>query len=72
MTSTTFHAYPITLGSNARTPNRPARCIWENANAEQAIKATLKMDPEAIIMAVRCHDGFSPLVVGYLPGGLSA
>lgn len=68
MLSTTYHTYPILIHRGGRL--RLARCNWENCTPSQAIAATLAMDPEAVIVAVRQQDGISPLIVGLMPGGI--
>lgn len=68
MLSTTYHTYPILMHRGGR----PARCQWENCTPSQAVAQTLTMDPESIILAVRQHDGISPLIVGLMPGGIGA
>ncbi len=73
-TVTTFHTYPLLIGQNAKQHGRLARSVWEGRTLTLAdgIRTTLAMDPEAVVLFARLHDGISPLTVGLGPGGLSA
>lgn len=59
--ATTYHTYPALLYIGGRL----AATEWSNANAEQAVAATLNYAPDAIILRV---EG----AIGHAPGGIAA
>ena len=68
--ASTFHTYPESITDGGRH----ARTDWGipgsiSANATQAVAATLRLDPEAIIS--RATDSTGCTLIGYLPGGLA-
>jgi hypothetical protein len=61
---TTWHTYPDLLNKGGRL----AESTWKGATAEQAVRATIKCDPEVIILRVCGPSG--ERVIGLAPGGL--
>jgi hypothetical protein len=64
MTSTTFHTYPDLIIDGGRL----AATEWRRATAAEAVAATLRLDPEAIILRTLSSNGET--VRGYAPGGI--
>lgn len=62
--ASTFHTYPELITD----AGRPARTDW-NSTAADAVAATLRHDPEAVI--VRATDATGCRLIGLLPGGLA-
>lgn len=60
----TFHAYPEFLHGG----DRLAETVWEEATARQAVGATLRYEPQAVILVATDHRRH----VGLAPGGLAA
>ena len=63
----TLHTYPNLLVSGGRL----AVTNWGNGlTLSQVVAATLRYDPEAIILAVKSNTQGARLATGYAPGGL--
>ena len=73
-TVTTHHTYPAALGGNLKEHGELARCKWDGRilTLKDGIRATLSMDPDAVILYARQHDATIPPAIGLMPGGLSA
>lgn len=59
----TFHTYAALVG----TGDRLAATDWSNATAAQAVAATLRLDPSAVVLVATDHRRH----VGLAPGGLA-
>jgi len=67
----TFHTYPdlVTLTSERLAETRWQH--WHSVTLADGVLATLKEQPEAIILRAT-SSGFSDVAVGFMPGGLAA
>ena len=65
MTTTTYHAYSDTL----HTGDRHAATEWTTTCSTRALLATLRRDPDAVVLRVVCGN---TTVRGLAPGGLGA
>ncbi len=63
MPTTTYHAYADTL----HTGDRHAAIEWTTTDTASAVLATLRRDPEAVVLRVVCGN---TTVRGLAPGGL--
>jgi hypothetical protein len=63
--ASTFHTY-AELVTDA---GRPARTDWDGTAAADAVAATLRLDPDAIIS--HATDSTGCRLIGLLPGGLA-
>ena len=64
---TTHHAYAEYLHGG----DRLAQTAWQTADTAAATAATLRRDPEAIVLAVTDRHGYR-VATGHAPGGLAA
>jgi DNA-binding GntR family transcriptional regulator len=66
--ASTFHTYPELIAD----AGRPARTDWGDRRehtAAEAVAATLRLDPQAVI--VRATDATGCRLIGLMPGGLA-
>jgi len=63
--ASTHHTYPALLGQGGRL----ARSDWGYGSVAGAIAGTLRLDPQAVILAAT--DG-EEVLRGYAPGGMAA
>jgi hypothetical protein len=61
----TYHTYPDLLYKCGRH----ARTDWEGYAIDLGVAATIKHDPDAVVLSVRSGD---QRIVGYAPGGINA
>lgn len=64
---TTLYAYVEFLHDGGRL----AATVWPRGSAEDAVRATLKYDPDAVILRVADWNG-RYVAVGYAPAGMIA
>jgi len=63
--ASTFNTYAALVTDSGRH----ARTDWDRCSATQAVAATLRIDPDAIIS--RATDTTGSALVGFMPGGLA-
>ena len=64
---TTLHTYPDLITDGGRL----AATVWEVTDVAASVAATLRHDPEAIVLAVADSHGYR-VARGHAPGGLAA
>lgn len=60
----TYHTYPDLI----HTSYRLARTDWEIQDSRHGVTATIKLDPQAIVLDVRSGSSW---IKGFAPGGIN-